>query len=518
MEYGWLSILPPLIAIAVALITKEVFISLFLGIFVGALILADYNLLAAFERLFEIVFGGMADPEWNIPILAFLFLLGGLSAVIAASGGSRAFGQWAMSRVKTRAGAQLATMGMGVIIFIDDYFNCLAVGQVARPITDTHKISRAKLAYIIDSTAAPICILAPLSSWGAYIITVIADQLQGVNITSIEPLTAFIRMIPMNLYAILALLAVVIIAVTKIEFGPMAREEKRAMLEGKLYDESKGTPPGSTDVDLGAEKGRVIDLVLPILALIFFTVLSMLYTGGYFGPDGGSIMDAFLNTAVSISLVYGGFAAIIFCALLYIPRGLITAGQFMPALVNGMQSMVTAILILVLAWGIGGVIGELGTGEFMASQFSSKLPYYLLPCIAFILSGIMAFSTGTSWGTFGIMLPIATPMAAATGLGLEFVLMCMASVLAGAVYGDHISPISDTTILSSTGGSCHHIDHVNTQLPYATTVAAISMVGYVIMAVTSSVLIALGASIAMLLGVFWILRKNKLEEPQNIHL
>lgn len=518
MEYGWLSILPPLIAIAAALITKEVFTSLFLGIFVGSLILVDYNLLAAFEKLFEIVFGGMADAEWNIPILAFLFLLGGITAVIAASGGSRAFGEWAMTRVKSRAGAQLATMGMGLIIFIDDYFNSLAVGQVARPITDTHKVSRAKLAYIIDSTAAPVCIIAPISSWGAYVITVIADQLKQVNITGIEPLTAFIRMIPMNLYALLALLVVVIIAVTNIEFGPMAREEKRAMLEGKLYDESKGVPPGSADVDLGTDKGKAIDLVLPIVALIFFTVLSMLYTGGFFGPEGGSVMDAFLNTAVSISLVYGAFITIVFCALLYIPRGLMTPSQFMPALVKGMESMVTAILILVLAWAIGGVIGELGTGQFMASKFSEALPYYLLPCIAFALSGLMGFATGTSWGTFGIMLPIATPMAAATGLGLEFVMMCMASVLAGAVYGDHISPISDTTILSSTGASCHHLDHVSTQLPYATTVAVISMVGYVIMAVTSSVMIGLGASIAILLGVFWLLKKNKLEVPQDLHL
>lgn len=518
MEYGWLSIIPPVIAIACALITKEVLLSLFLGVFSGALILADYNLLHAFEETVAITFNGMADPEWNIPILAFLFLLGGLTALVAASGGSRAFGDWAMSRVKSRVGAQLVTLLLGIIIFIDDYFNSLAVGQVARPITDRHKVSRAKLAYIIDSTAAPICVIAPVSSWGAYIITIIAEQLHAVNINGIQALPAFVTMIPMNIYAILAILMVIIIAVTNIEFGPMAKEEKRAMLTGKLYNDAMGEPPGSTDVSLGAERGKVIDLVLPILGLFVFTIIAMLYTGGFFGPDGGSIMDAFLNTAVSISLVYGGVMSIIFCALLYLPRKLIKPRDFAPTLLKGMQSMVTAIIILVLAWAIGGVIGELGTGEFLASKFSESLPYYLMPALAFALSGIMAFATGTSWGTFGIMLPIATPMAAAVGVGTEFVLMSMAAVLAGAVYGDHISPISDTTILSSTGAGCHHIDHVNTQLPYATTVAVISLVGYIVMALTQSVLVGLGFSLAVLLLTIFLLKKHKLEVSQDLHL
>jgi tetracycline resistance efflux pump len=510
MEFGWLSVVPPLIAITVALITKEVFLSLFLGIFVGALILTNYSLLDAFEKTFAITFSGMSDPEWNIPILAFLFLLGGITALIAASGGSKAFGEWAMSRVKTRAGAQITTMILGIIIFIDDYFNSLAVGQVARPITDRQHVSRAKLAYIIDSTAAPVCILAPVSSWGAYIITVIADQLRSVNINGIEPLTAFVAMIPMNLYALLALLMVLVIAITNIEFGPMAQEELRAAREGKLYDESKGEPPGNPDIKT-SQDGTVIDLVLPILGLIVFTILAMLYTGGFFGPDGGSVMDAFLNTAVSVSLVYGAILTIFFTAILYLPRKLIKPSEFIPALLQGMQSMVTAILILILAWAIGGVIGELGTGEFLASKFSQSLPYYLLPGLAFALSGLMAFATGTSWGTFGIMLPIAAPMAAAAGISNEFVLMSMAGVLAGAVYGDHVSPISDTTILSSTGAGCHHMDHVNTQLPYATLVAGISIVGYIVMALTQSVLIGLGLSILMMVGAFLLLRKHKLD-------
>ncbi len=518
MEYGWLSVIPPLIAIAAALITKEVFLSLFLGIFVGALILTDYKLIDAFEKTFSIAFGGMSDPEWNIPILAFLFLLGGLTALIAASGGSRAFGDWALSRVKSRVGAQLVTLLMGVIIFIDDYFNSLAVGQVARPITDRHHVSRAKLAYILDSTAAPICIIAPVSSWGAYIITVIAEQLSNVGITGIKPLTAFVTMIPMNLYALLAITMVIIIAVTNIEFGPMTKEEKRAMLDGKLYDDSKGEPPGSPELSLGTSQGKVLDLVLPILGLIVFTVIAMLYTGGFFGADGGDIMEAFLNTAVSISLVYGAILTILFCAVLYLPRKLIKPKEFTPILLQGMQSMVTAIIILVLAWAIGGVIGELGTGDFLASKLSETLPYYLLPALAFALSGIMAFSTGTSWGTFGIMLPIAAPMAAAVGIGTEFVLMSMAAVLAGAVYGDHISPISDTTILSSTGASCHHIDHVNTQLPYATTVAVISVAGYIVMALTKSTLIGLVFSLALLLAAAWLMRRHKLEVSQDLHL
>ncbi|MBM7855415.1 tetracycline resistance efflux pump [Desulfohalotomaculum tongense] len=514
MEYGWLSVIPPLIAITAALITKEVLLSLFLGIFVGAFILSDYSLIAAFEKTFAIGFKSMSDPEWNIPILAFLFLLGGLTALISASGGSRAFGEWALARVKSRTGAQMVTMLLGIIIFIDDYFNSLAVGQVARPITDRHRVSRAKLAYIIDSTAAPVCIIAPLSSWGAYIITVIADQLKNVNVTGIEPLTAFITMIPMNIYAILTLLMVIVIAVTNVEFGPMAGEEKRALKTGQLYDQSKGEPPGSPEVELskdGTVKGKVIDLVLPILGLIFFTTLAMLYTGGYFGEQGGSLMDAFLNTAVSISLVYGAALTIIFAAFLYLPRKQMKPRDFIPALLKGMQSMVTAIVILVLAWAIGGVIGELGTGKFLASKLSEKLPVYLLPSLAFALSGLMAFATGTSWGTFGIMLPIAAPMAAGAGTGTDIILMSMAAVLAGAVYGDHISPISDTTILSSTGAACHHIDHVRTQLPYATLVAAISMVGYIIMVLVNNVLAGLGFSILLLIGAVFALKKGKLE-------
>lgn len=520
MEYGWLSIIPPLIAITAALITKEVLLSLFLGIFVGALILSDYKIISAFEKTFAVAFEGMSDPEWNIPILAFLFLLGGLTALVAASGGSRAFGEWAMSRVKSRVGAQLVTMLLGIIIFIDDYFNSLAVGQVARPLTDRHHVSRAKLAYIIDSTAAPVCIIAPVSSWGAYIITVIADQLKNVNITDIQPLTAFIAMIPMNIYAILALIMVFIIAITNIEFGSMAVEEKRALKTGQLYDESKGEPPGNPEIepDKSTAKAAVMDLILPILGLILFTVLAMLYTGGFFGPEGGSVMIAFLNTAVSLSLVYGAVLTILFAAILYLPRSLIKPRQFIPALLQGMQSMVTAIVILVLAWAIGGVIGELGTGEFLASKLSKSLPVYLLPALSFALSGLMAFATGTSWGTFGIMLPIAAPMAAAAGLGTEIVLMSMAAVLAGAVYGDHISPISDTTILSSTGASCHHIDHVNTQLPYATLVAVISIIGYIVMALTGSILAGLGLSLLLLLGAIWLFRKQKLEVDQDLHL
>ncbi|GAB6180393.1 Na+/H+ antiporter NhaC family protein [Desulfotomaculum defluvii] len=520
MEYGWLSIVPPIIAIGVALVTKEVLIALFLGVLVGSFILTDYNVFNTFEKTFAIGFKSMSDPEWNIPILAFLLLLGGLTALLSASGGSRAFGEWALSRVKSRVGAQLVAMLLGIIIFIDDYFNSLAVGQVARPITDRHRVSRSKLAYIIDSTAAPVCIIAPISSWGAYVITVIADQLKAVQITGVEPLTAFIRMIPMNLYALLAILMVLVIAVSNIEFGPMAKEEERAMKTGVLFDSAKGTPPGNLEIDINkdAAKGKVVDLVLPVVALIAFTTLSMLYTGGYFAKDGGSIMDAFLNTAVSMSLVYGAVLSITFTALLYLPRKLMKPSEFVPTLLKGMQAMVTAVIILIMAWAIGGVISELETGKFLASQLDGKVPYYLLPGIVFALSGVMAFATGTSWGTFGIMLPIATPMAAATGTGTEFVLMAMAAVLSGAVYGDHISPISDTTILSSTGASCHHIDHVNTQLPYATLVAVICIVGYTIMALTNSVLFGLGISVMILLAAFYIFTKRELVVDQSITL
>jgi len=491
MEYGWLSIIPPLLAITMAIITKEVFFSLGLGIFTGALILSDFNFITAFEKSITTLFSKVGDPEWNIPILAFLLILGGLTALMAASGGSRAFGEWAISRVKTRQGAQWLTFVAGLVIFIDDYFNSLTVGNVSRPITDRQNISRAKLAYILDSTAAPVVILAPLSSWGAYIVSLISEQLvkNGVNT---PPLSAFIQMIPMNFYAILSLVMVATIIFWNIDFGPMRKLEERAINTGDL---------GASTEEIEDEikvlgNGRVYDLLLPIAVLIASTVLMMLYTGGYYN-GGISLMDAFLNTNVGNSLVYGGILTLLFSALLYVPRKVIPLKQFIPVTITGMKSMFTAILILSLAWTIGGMISELGTGEFLASLMNVNFPIWLVPAILFALSGLMAFSTGTSWGTFGIMLPLGAEITAQ--IHPELLLPAMAAVLAGSVFGDHASPISDTTILSSAGAGAKHIDHVNTQLPYASLVAAVSTIGYIVLGLTEQVFLSFMVSLVLLL-------------------
>lgn len=478
MDYQWLSIIPPLVAIGLALATKRVIPSLVVGILTGAFIISEYNILGAVTKTAGIMFEKVTD-SWNLSILLFLVCLGVLVYLITMAGGSYAYGQWAASKVKSRSGAKLSVFFLGIVIFIDDYFNSLTVGTVMRPITDKYKISRAKLAYIIDSTAAPICIIAPVSSWVATVMSTMGDKFKDTGVT-IEPFSAFLMTIPYNFYAWLTLIMVVIICLTKSDFGPMRRAEERALTDGDVGGISIGEDNHSNH----SQKGTLWDLTVPISGLVLFTLVAMVYTGGYFG-GGMSVVDAIKDTDAATSLLYGGIGALVLSLLLFLPRGVVTFGQLPTAVYKGFMAMLPANLILICAWTIGGVIGEMGTGMFLANQLGDKLPFWIYPAITFALAGLMAFSTGTSWGTFAIMIPIAIDLALV--VDPQLLVLMMSSVLAGAVYGDHCSPISDTTILSSTGASCHHIDHVSTQLPYAGLVASISFAGYIIAALLSRV-------------------------------
>lgn len=507
--YGWLALLPPIIAVVLALLTKEVLGSLLVGIFSGYFIyvnfappevlanLASSNpIIGPLVEMVQSIINNAGDP-WNMAILLFLALLGGMVAVVTAAGGSGAYGEWAAKKVKSRGGAQLAVFLLGCIIFIDDYFNSLTVGTVMRPLTDRYKISRAKLAYILDSTAAPVTILVPISSWVAYIISVMEPTLRQSGF-QLNGLSGFMATVPFNIYAWLSLLMVVVISITRLEFGPMAQFEQRAMDHGELQADRDATAPGDDFSSLKvSKKGTPLDLIIPIVGLILFTILAMLYTGGYFGSDI-SLWQAFADTDSATSLVYGGIGALILCMVLFVPRKLMTYGEFMNAFIQGAKSMIPAFCILILAWTFGSVLRDDGlqTGTFVASLIGSRVPVKLLPAIMFIVSGLIAFSTGTSWGTFAIMLPIAIPISG--GVNPEMIGVMMASVLAGAVFGDHCSPISDTTILSSTGAACHHIDHVSTQIPYALTVAAVSFIGFIIAGFTNNPLISLVASVGLL--------------------
>ncbi|SHE33443.1 Na+/H+ antiporter NhaC family protein [Desulforamulus putei] len=496
MEYQWLSIIPPVLAIGLALITKRVLPSLALGIISGAFILSSYQPVATVTKVFGIMSEKLTD-SWNLSILSFLVILGILVHLVTIAGGSAAYGKWAASKIKSRAGAQLATVFLGIMIFIDDYFNSLTVGTVMRPVTDKFNISRAKLAYILDATAAPICIIAPVSSWVATILSTMGDKFKTAGI-GMEPFSAFMMTIPFNFYAWLTIAMMLIICFSKIEFGPMAIHEERALTSGDVG----GLSMGENVYREASSKGTVWDLVIPIAGLVVFVLIAMTYTGGYF--DGGiSVLDAIKNTDAAKSLLYGGTAALLLSLLIFLPRGVVSWGQLPRAAYGGFMAMLPANLILIFAWTIGGIISELGTGVFLANQLGDKLPFWAYPALAFILSGFMAFATGTSWGTFAIMIPIAIDLALV--VDPQLLILLMASVLAGAVYGDHCSPISDTTILSSTGAACKHIDHVSTQLPYATLVAGICFIGYVISAfltkVTGSLLLNAAFTMTISLGL-----------------
>jgi Na+/H+ antiporter NhaC len=460
VEAGWLSILPPVIAIVLALVTKEVYSSLFIGLISGTLIysfLSGGSIITAFATAFDMMYAKIAD---NAYMIIFLALLWGVVVLVSKSGGSEAYGRWAQKRLKSKRSAAIATSFLGIFIFIDDGFNCLTVGTVMRPIADKLKISREKLAYIIDATAAPVCIIAPVSSWAVAVASEVSET-NGFNV--------FLSTIPYNLYAILTIVMVFAISITGLDFGPMKKAEDDAA-------KSKAT---DTELKEGANsKGQVIDLVLPVLVLVVCAILGMAYVGGFF--KGVSFSEA-IGYNPTAGLTLGAFAGLLCAFVLYIPRKLMTPKEYVKNIVDGISNIVPPMLILVLSWSLGGVCRQLiGTGVFISGFVSgSHLPLGFLPFIIFIVAALMSFSMGTSWGTFGMLIPIVTMICASDGAA-AYLIPTLGATLAGSVYGDHCSPISDTTILASTGASCEHIRHVETQLPYATLVAVICAICYLV--------------------------------------
>ena len=496
------SLLPPIIAIGLALITKEVYSSLFIGIVSGGII-AAVSLGTGFEGFMSCVvkdgvIANVAD-SYNVGILVFLVVLGAIVVLMNKAGGSRAYGEWASRHIKTRRGASLSTFLLGVLIFVDDYFNCLTVGSVMRPVTDKHQISRSKLAYLIDSTAAPICIIAPISSWAA----AVSGTVKGVN-----GIQLFISTIPYNLYALLTLLMVIFIAVANVDYGPMRKHEINA-INGDLFT-TRSTVYADDDKP-STSRGKVIDLILPVLILIGFCVLGMLYTGGLF--SGESIVDAFANCDASYGLSLGSIGALMVIIVYYLIRRVLRFTECMESIVAGFKQMVPAILILVFAWTLKSITNTLGAGEFVKGLVENATAVQvLLPLILFIVALGLSFATGTSWGTFGILIPIVTGVfgeqlvnAAENGIP-SMVIICISACLAGAVCGDHCSPISDTTIMASTGAQCDHVNHVSTQLPYAMTVAAVSAAGYLLAGFVQNVFVVLGASLALMVAVLIVIR------------
>lgn len=485
---GLLSVLPPIIAIALALITKEVISSLLIGIFFGTFTYAfftDAGIMGGIITAFNLMSTKIGD---NATMILFLSFLGVLIVLITNAGGAYAYGKWASTKIKSKPLSQLATCFLGLIIFVDDYFNCLTVGTVMKPVTDKYHVSRAKLAYLIDSTAAPICIIAPISSWAA----AVGSTLASANIFESD-MMAFISTIPYNLYALLTILMVVILSISNISYGPMKKlellaEKEQLSAEYNAVQISSSCQCCENEASESEICGRVSDLIIPVLGLIVFSVLSMLYTGGMFSGDAPSISEAFGNCDSSLSLAFGGFGAILLTFIIYMPRRIMSFKDFMSGISEGIQLMVPAITILVLAWTISGVCRDLlSTGEYIGALVENgHFPLMLLPMVIFIVAAFLSFSMGTAWGTFGILIPIVITICESTvTINPTLMTITLSATLGGSVFGDHCSPISDTTILSSTGAECPHMDHVSTQIPYALTVAVSCVVGYAVSAVTS---------------------------------
>ncbi|MDL4839945.1 Na+/H+ antiporter NhaC family protein [Aquibacillus rhizosphaerae] len=499
-----ISLLPAILMLVLVLLTRKVLLSLGIGVLIGAILLHGFNFILAINEIItvfvHIFISGDGLNLGNLYLFAFLLLLGITTAFMTASGGSRAFGEWAINKVKTRRGAQLLPAFLGLIIFIDDYFNSLAVGQVARPVTDRQQVSRAKLAYFIDSTSAPITVISPISSWGAYIIGTIGGILATNNVVEFQPLEAFVKMIPLNLYAFAAIVLVFLVAIFDLNIGPMRKHEDKAKVTGELFDKVKGNIPGDLKDALHSHrKGKIYHLVIPIGTLITGTVLAMIFTGLINAGGQSNILAIFENTDVNLSLFLGGLSAVLVAFLLHGIQSQPKAPS-VAIFSEGIKAMMPAIYILILAWMIGSIIESLGTGLYLADLFErADIDPAFIPCILFLVASFMALSTGTSWGTFGIMLPIAGEIAAVTDINL--LLPALAAVLAGSVFGDHCSPISDTSILSSTGAGANHIDHVITQLPYALISAFVSAIGYLLLGITGMVVLSLFITIAIVLMV-----------------
>ncbi|WP_017756315.1 Na+/H+ antiporter NhaC family protein [Calidifontibacillus oryziterrae] len=517
MEGTVFSLLPPLVAIVMVILTRKTLLSLGVGILTGALLLNDFSVIGTLDTIMKSaieIFASVNEETsafeantWNIYIILFLLLLGIMTAFISITGGSRAFGEWAMKRVKTRMGAHVVTVFLGIIIFIDDYFNALAVGQISRPLTDRHKISRAKLAYLIDSTSAPVCVISPISSWGAYIIALIGSLLVTHQVADVSAFSAFVQMIPMNLYVIAAFILIFAVSIFNINIGAMKVHEARALKTGEVVDPERKDIPGELKGDLPvSNKGKIADLVIPIVVLVIGTVGSMFLTGAKATEGTVTILAIFENTDVATSLFYGGIIGVIVTIFMYLRHNM-RAAVLPKGVWEGIKSMLPAVYILLFAWVIIDIIGSLETGKYLAGIVeNSNMNISYLPAILFVISGLMAFATGTSWGTFGIMLPIAGDIVAATDITL--LLPTLAAVLAGSVFGDHCSPISDTTILSSTGAGSHHIDHVLTQLPYALTSALAACIGYIITGITNSWVTGMISTIAIVVMIIILLLKR----------
>ena len=482
------SLVPPVVAIVLALITKEVYSSLFVGILIGGAFWSGFKPEATILHVFQDGIVGVLTDSYNMGILVFLVILGVMVCMMNKAGGSAAFGRWAKEHIKTRAGAQLATIALGVLIFIDDYFNCLTVGSVMRPVTDSHNVSRAKLAYLIDATAAPICIIAPISSWAAAVTGFVKGE-DGFSI--------FIRAIPYNYYAILTIIMMVTLVFAKEDYGPMKAHEKNA-IEGDLFTTGDRPFENATENAI-YNKGKVIDLVFPILSLIVCCVIGMIYSGGFFSGTG--FVEAFSGSDASVGLMLGSFFAMVITIVFYAVRKVLRFSDSMACIPEGFKAMVPAILILTFAWTLKAMTDSLGAAPFVASVMNSAAGglMNLLPAIIFLVGCFLAFATGTSWGTFGILIPIV--VAVFQGTNETMMIISISACMAGAVCGDHCSPISDTTIMASAGAQCNHVNHVSTQLPYAMTVAAVSCITYVIAGILQNAVICLVIGIALQIGV-----------------
>jgi len=489
------ALMPPIIAISMALITKEVYSSLFLGILAGALLNANFQPVDTLNQIFQ---GGIVTSladKWNVGILVFLVILGTIVQLMNRTGGSTAFGIWASRRIKNRAGAQLSTMLLGCLIFIDDYFNCLTVGSVMRPVTDKHKISRAKLAYLIDSTAAPVCIIAPISSWAAAVSGFVKDA-NGISI--------FVQSIPFNFYALLTLLMMVFIIVMKLDYGPMKVHEDNAC-NGDLFTTGKDRAASEVSrKEAETAEGRVSDLVFPVVVLVVGCVMGMIYTGGYF--DGKSFIDAFAASDASVGLVIGSSLALIITIVYYLVRQSLSFADCMDCLPEGFKQMVPAMLILTFAWTLKGQTDSLGAAAYVAGlvEHSAGGLMGFLPAIIFAVAVGLAFASGTSWGTFGILIPIV--VSCFQEVDPQLMIISISACMAGAVCGDHCSPISDTTIMSSAGAQCQHLNHVTTQLPYALTVASVSFLTFLVAGFTKSALLSLAFGIVALVLLLMFIR------------
>ena len=498
------ALLPPLVAIVLALITKEVYSSLFVGIVVGALIYSGFKFEGTVTQIFEGGIIKVLSDSYNVGILIFLVILGSVVCMMNKAGGSAAFGRWASKKIHTRVGAELAAIILGILIFIDDYFNCLTVGSVMRPVTDRHHVSRAKFAYLIDATAAPVCIIAPISSWAAAVSGFVEGQ---------DGLAIFVRTIPYNFYAILTIVMMVGMVLMKTEFGAMRTHEINA-LNGDLYTTSARPYENATDDETPNPRGKVIDLVIPIVMLVICCVISMIYTGGFF--SGTDFVTSFSQSDASVGLTLGSSFALVLTVAFYMVRKVLSFKDCMDSIPEGFKAMVPAILILVFAWSLKSMTDSLGAAAFVENAMRSAAGglMNILPAIIFLVGCGLAFATGTSWGTFGILIPIV--VAVFEGSDPELMIISISACMAGAVCGDHCSPISDTTIMASAGAQCDHVNHVSTQLPYAMLAAAVSFVTYLVAGFVKTAWIALPVGIVLMVATLMVIRHMHLTLEEHL--